>query len=243
MGKFFDKISKFFAEYLFNTKWRCIACGEEIFNEQYFCDKCKNTLPVNDGKICQHCGRQLKVSSEYCTTCKGRLTNVDKARSIYSYKKPVNVLIKNLKYDNACYVVEAVVSDLANLYFKSYFNADMVTFVPMTERAKRKRGYNQSELLAQEFSKKTGIELAELFVKVKETKRQATLNRENRQKNLLEAFKVCNRSKIKDKKVLIIDDVTTTGATAEVLAGRLKKAKASAVYLLTVASVPPKDGY
>ena len=81
------------------------------------------------------------------------------------------------------------------------------------------------------------------IIKVKETKRQATLSRDDRLKNLKGAFRVKNKKEIKDKTVLIVDDVTTTGATGEAVAEKLKKAGAKAVYLLTVASLPPKDKY
>ena len=132
---------------------------------------------------------------------------------------------------------------MANLYFKNYLNADAVVYIPMTDKALRKRGYNQSKILAEEFCKITGLELIDCVVKVKETSRQATLNREQRQRNLKSAYRVINRKLVRGKKIVIIDDVTTTGATAETVADRLKRAKAKAVFLISVASVSPKDGY
>ena len=236
-------ISEFFAKYLFNSKWRCVNCGKEIFKDEYFCEKCKNQLPFNDKSYCQHCGRKLKISREYCTTCKGRITHVDKERSVYNYEKPINLLIQRLKYNNRLYLAEPFAKDMANVYYKNYFNADAVTYIPMTYNAFRKRGYNQSEELAKEFCKATGLELIECLDKVKETSRQATLNRTERQSNLKSAFRVINRKLVRGRKILIIDDVSTTGATAEIVAERLKRAKAKAVFLLTIASVPPKDGY
>jgi len=241
--RFFDAISSFFSKYLFNTKWRCVNCDREIFGEDFFCEKCKNQLPYNDKSYCQHCGRKLKIAREYCTTCKGRLINVDKARSVYNYEKPISVLIQRLKYNNKRYLAEPFAQDMANVYYKNYFNADGVVFIPMTDKAFKKRGYNQSEELAKEFCKITGLELLYCLKKVKETSRQATLNRTERQKNLKTAFRVVDRKLVKGKKILIIDDVTTTGATSEVVAERLKRAKARAVFLISVASVPPKDGY
>ncbi len=241
--KFLEKLSAFFNKYLYNAKWRCISCNREIFDGSYFCEKCKSDLPVLEGTICQHCGRKLKRSQNYCTTCKGKLTNIDKARSVYNYAPPISALIKRMKYKNARYLVEAFAPDMANVYFKNYLNADIVVFVPATKKSYKKRGYNQSELLAREFCKLTNLPLIDCLEKNKETSRQATLNRENRIKNLLDAFKIKDKSAIKDKNVVIIDDVSTTGSTAEIIAKLLKKANAKQVFLLTVASVPPKDGY
>ena len=116
-------------------------------------------------------------------------------------------------------------------------------YVPMTEKALKKRGYNQSKLLAEALSLKTEVPVLDCVVKVKETKRQATLKRGERLKNLKEAFRVCDKKAVKDKTIVLVDDVTTTGATAEVIAERLKSAGAKLVYLITVASTPPIDKY
>ena len=113
----------------------------------------------------------------------------------------------------------------------------------MTQKSQKKRGYNQSFILAKGVSEKVGAPLFCGIEKVKETKRQATLRRDDRLKNLKDAFRITNKRQIKDKTVLIVDDVTTTGATGEAIAERLKKAGAKIVYLLTVASLPPKDNY
>ena len=113
----------------------------------------------------------------------------------------------------------------------------------MTEKAKRRRGYNQSELLAKSLSEKIGVPTLECLAKVKETKGQVTLRRSERFKNLIEAFRVTDKKAVKGKTVVIVDDVTTTGATAQALAELLKKSGALKVYLLTVASRPPIDKY
>jgi len=237
------RIREFFVNTLFNPKWKCIACEKEIFDQGYLCDDCKKSMPYSGGVICDHCGRQLKAPQNYCTTCKNRLVSTEKARSVYVYKKPVDTLIQKLKYGNGRYLVEPLAEELSLLYFKSYFNADYLTFVPMHVKAQAKRGYNQSKLLADALSEKIGVQVVQCLEKTKETKRQATLTREQRRKNLIDSFKIIDRKTLKDKTVVIIDDVSTTGSTAEVVAEKLKKAGAKVVYLLTIASVPPKNGY
>ncbi len=237
------KVKEFFVKYFFNPKWRCNACGKEIFESEYFCDKCLKTLPYNDKVFCNHCGRKLKAPAEYCSTCREELLSIDKARSVFDYDKPISSLIKRAKYDKRLYLIDMFAVYLSNLYLKSYFNADYICFVPMTEKAKKKRGYNQGELLARRVAEKVNVEVLEAIEKVKETTRQAKLNRSQRLQNLEEAFRVKSRKLVKDKTIVIIDDVTTTGATAENLAKKLKSAGAKTVYLLTVASVAPKIGY
>ena len=81
------------------------------------------------------------------------------------------------------------------------------------------------------------------IAKVRETKRQARLTRSERLKNLSEAFSILDKKTVKDKVFVLIDDVTTTGATAETVASKLKKAGADKVYLITVASTLPINKY
>ncbi len=237
------KLKAFFKKYLLSSRWRCLSCGKEIFNDARFCDECYKELPFNNNAICDHCGREVLAFTNYCSTCKERLLSIDKGRSVFTYKKPISDLIKKLKYGNQRYISEYFIEVLTFTYLKNCFNADFITYVPMTEKAKRKRGYNQSEILAKGVSEKTNVKLFEGVLKIKETKRQATLNRKERLKNLEGAYKIIDKKLLKEKTVVIIDDVTTTGATAEVFANSLKKAGAKTVYLVTVASLPSKDKY
>ncbi len=241
--KFFEKISAFFSKYMFNAKWRCVHCNKEIFDGEYFCAECKKKLPYNNGVICQHCGRKLIRSQNYCTTCKGKLTDIDKSRSAYTYAPPISSLIKGMKYNNHRYLAKAFALDLARTYDENGFEVDFVLYVPATVSSVKKRGYNQAELLAKEFCSLTGLPLVECLCKVKETDRQAKLDKADRLKNLKGAFKITDKKLVEYKRILIIDDVTTTGSTSQMIASLLKKAKAEKVYLLSVASVPPKDGY
>ncbi len=240
---FFAKLKTFFHQYLYYPKWRCLGCNKEIFTEEFFCEDCKKTLPRIEKNYCEKCGRQLKLSADTCTTCKGKAVYVDKSRSIYTYKKPINGLIMQLKYYNKQFIAEVFVEDLVNLYYKSYFNADYLAYVPMTEKSQKERGYNQSKLLAEQVSKIINVPVFNGMKKLRETKRQAKLNREQRLKNLQGSFSLSQRKEIKNKTVVIIDDVLTTGATGEVVAEIYKKYGAKQVFLLTIASVPNKDGY
>ena len=242
MKTLFYKIDAWFKKYFFNPKWRCIACGKEIF-EGEFCEQCKEELPFNDKVICEHCGRKIIAPQNYCSTCKGVLVSLDKCRSVFNYAPPISSLIKKMKYDNARYLAEIFSSYLAVVYFKNYMNVDCVTFVPMTKKSEKRRGYNQSKLLAEFTAKRINLPVLECLVKVKETNRQAKLTRKERLINLTDAFKVVDKKNVKEKSVLIIDDVSTTGATAEAIANKLKKVGAKCVMLLSLASVSPSDKY
>lgn len=234
---FFEKIKSFFVNNFFNLKWRCLGCGEEKFNDKYFCEECQKNLPYNNGYICFHCGRKTQCATNYCDTCKNMLTSIDKGRSVFIYAPPISDLIKKLKYGRRKYIAEVLSEYLFYEYGRNLFLSDYLAFVPMTEKAKRKRGFNQSELLAKNLSDRCGVPVFYGIEKVKETERQASLSAEDRKKNLKNAFKIVDKKAIKDKKILLIDDVTTTGATLEVLASLFKSKGAKTVDCLTVASV------
>ncbi len=234
---------KIINKYFFNPRWKCLVCGKEVFEGQRFCDDCNNILPYNDGPICAHCGRKVIAFENYCSTCKNVLVDLDTCRSAFNYAYPISKLIKDAKYNNCIYVIDYFAKVLSNVYFQNYFNADFLVYIPMTEKAQRKRGYNQSKLLAEKLSNIIDVPVLDCLKKTKNTKRQATLGRIERLKNLDDAFRVIDKKSVVDKNILLVDDVTTTGATAQVIASRLKRAGAKKVNLITVASTPPIDKY
>ena len=227
----------------YDPKWRCNGCGKENFNGKFFCENCESVLPYNDKTVCEHCGREIKSPANYCSTCKNVMVSVDKARSVFSYDKPISTLIMKSKYGNAKYIFDYFADKLAFAFFNNNFGSEIVCFVPMSEKRLKKRKYNQSEILARKVAEKINLPVADCLVKTKETKRQAKLGREERLKNLTDSFRVTDKNSVRGKNVLLVDDVSTTGATAEAIAAKLKKAGALRVHLLSVANVPPKDGY
>ena len=66
--RFFKRLKEFINKYLFNVRWRCLRCGREIFDGGYFCDECKKLLPLNDGNICDRCGRKT-IQSQPLHNC------------------------------------------------------------------------------------------------------------------------------------------------------------------------------
>ena len=100
----------------------------------------------------------------------------------------------------------------------------------------RERGYNQSELIAKELAEKAGIELySDVLIKVKNNKVQRTIGAEEREKNTKNVYKLINLQKIYNKKILIFDDIYTTGATINSCIQEIKKGKPSQIAVLTLA--------
>ena len=240
--KFKDLLVKIFTFGLYQPTWRCNGCGKEIFDGEYFCKDCKEILPYINSPICNHCGRQVKADTDYCLTCKNSLTSFDTARAVFNYDKPVSSLIKRAKYRNGIYILDYFAKELSYLYFKCFFKSQVVVCIPMSKKRLKRRGYNQSKILAEKVSELIGVPFSGCVEKSKETVRQAKLGRSDRLKNLTDTFKVTDKSAVNGKSVLIVDDVSTTGATAEVLSAKLKKAGATAINVITVANVPSRNG-
>jgi ComF family protein len=126
-----------------------------------------------------------------------------------------------------------------NLNIKNSFKIEnlklIISFVPLHFRRKAMRGYNQSEILARLIGQKTGLKVLDLLKKAKSTTRQAELSGTKRRKNLENAFRVKKGIDIKNKKIIIVDDVMTTGSTLEECARVLKTAGAKEVWGLVIA--------
>lgn len=220
---------------LYPQNFTCVLCGEEIFDDSYLCNECKNNLPVIDGDICLKCGEPIKSQAKYCNRCKNKSLALDKIRCPFIYKDKIATAIKNLKFNNHKYLIKVLALFLKETYIKENFDADIITYVPMCERKLKERGFNQAQLLATELGKLLNIEVSDNLIKIKETKRQVDLDYKNRQENLIGAFKIINKKDFKNKKVLIVDDIFTTGATLNCCAECIKKAKPNKIYALCVA--------
>jgi ComF family protein len=121
---------------------------------------------------------------------------------------------------------------MADTYLKYNMQGEIIVPVPMSEKDVKKRGFNQAELLAYEVGKRLDIPVLPALVKVKETSAQKELSGRERAENLEKAFEVIY-PQIKDRKILLIDDIFTTGATANECAKTLLKAKCKEVSVLT----------
>jgi len=233
-----DSIKKSFKEMFCALGLTCEICGKELFDGGYFCKECYSKLPFNNKHICDHCGRQTAENYGYCIECKAFPTAFEKARSVFCYEGEIAKLISSFKNNDKQYLAEIFTEYFLPVYYKHFFRTDYIIFVPMFNKDEHLRGYNQSELLAEKLAVKVNkMILYGVVEKIKATKHQKSLNRAERLTNLKGAFVIRKRKKIKDKNILLIDDILTTGITAHTISEKLIKAGASNVFVLTVASV------
>ena len=222
---------------MFPTDLTCDICGIETFGAN-ICEDCAKTLVHNDKEVCPVCGRRT-VRSEFCAECKEKPPVFEMAVSAFVYEGGAVILIKKFK-EGAGYLKEYFADEICKK-LKDLPEYDCIVCVPMTRRAKSKRGFNQSELLAKAVSERVCRPYIKGAVeKRKETGEQKNLSRKERSKNLSGTFRTVKREEVNGKRVLVVDDILTTGATADEMAKALLKAGAKEVYLATVASVEYK---
>lgn len=231
--KFFGRLLDIF----FPEDFTCDICGREVFGGERFCKTCKPTVIFNDGETCPVCGRKTRVS-ELCMECKSFAPSFDKAVSAFVYDGGVKKLV--VGYKNGKSYLKEYFADRLYEKCKAFTDIDCVCYIPMLPAAQRKRGYNQAQLLAAALSKRLGVPLLkDGLVKTKKTDQQKFLTKKERLLNLTGSMRA-DANLVKGKTILLVDDVLTTGATAEAATVELKRRGAVKVYFAAVASVELK---
>jgi len=237
----FNKFAKYLSDIVFPCGVKCIFCGDELSNREYnsTCEICYPILPFIN-KSCPKCGGTItEENSGVCVDCKINNYNFTKAISVFEYvDQPLNAIHK-LKYNRKKYLAKPLGAYLAQRLVTENINLDYITFVPIHASRLKERKFNQAKLLAQEVSSLLDIPLLALCEKVINTKSQTELSFKERRANVKDSFAFNKQYKkqIKDKNILIIDDVFTTGATCDEVSSVLLKAGAKNCFVLTLAHV------
>ncbi len=224
----------------FPSNIKCLICERDLPQKQEIevCEECMHKLNfIAENACCARCGAPAVLGhGSFCLNCQNSAREFDIARSVFVYEGEIKHLIAGLKYNNKPYISRTLSNFLAQKFKKLNWQADLIIPVPLSEARIKWRGYNQAQLLAEGVSEKIGVPLnTETLIKVKETEVQANLTLQERQKNLQECFKVLDKYSVRGKRILLIDDVMTTGSTANACAHELKKAHADRVLVLTIA--------
>lgn len=251
--KYFEFCRELFSSLLFPR--RCPVCDDLLSPEEIktgIHSACKSKLYPILGAVCMHCGRPLgdcnpsneesiyQSTREYCYDClaKGyhRQSNVTQAKALYLYKGAIKTSMYRLKYSNrreyALFFAEQAYRRYGQ--WMKQIGVEVIVPVPMYKKKQRKRGYNQAQTFAEALSKQTKIPMrSDLIQRVIDTAPQKGLGEVQRKNNLKKAFHT-GKNVVQYRCAMVVDDIYTTGSTAEAVARELIKQGTHRVYLLTI---------
>jgi ComF family protein len=225
---------------------RCVNCHRL---GAWLCARCQDEIEMIQPPICYRCGVPLEGwetissipsgdASLTCARCQEGKSQLDGLRAYGFHAGPLRQAIHQLKYED----LRALASPLGKLMAVGWaalrpqnHNIDVIVPVPLHASRQRQRGYNQAALLARELGAEIHHPVVEnVLVRVKATAPQVDLNAAERQENVRDAFKAVN-SGLAGKRVLLVDDVCTTGSTLEAACNALRHANALSVWAYTLA--------
>ncbi len=224
---------------------QCLSCESmfEFGEENSFCETCSQEICEMGLNLCRVCGDSFgnsEIPAHVCGKCLQNPPSFEWARSVFDLSLPLSKMLHAFKYSGNETALSWMVIEMKKLLGRHFsgWKADFIVPVPLHPLRLVWRGYNQSLLLARVLSKSMKIPLDfENLVKIKSTRAQSTLSRQDRCKQLKDAFIVRKPALFEGKKILLVDDVYTTGATLLECAKVLKN-KGSQVYALTLARTP-----
>ena len=223
---------------------QCTNCDVPLNGDPvpFFCRACWDSIQPLRGPFCPCCGRPFASSCalEYspdhvCGACRSHHPAYTRAWSLYPYASPIREAVHLFKYNKKVALANALGALMDRAPIETV-SVDVIIPVPLSPARLRNREYNQSLLLADRLSQAKNIPFSyDNLVRTRETTPQTELSRAVRLKNLRRAFAVRRPQDMTGKRVLVIDDVFTTGTTVNECAKALRKAGASEVYVCTLA--------
>lgn len=213
---------------------RCIVCSHL---GTWLCAECSSDLPYIAGTVCCRCGIPLQ-QGHLCARCERDPLSLERIHSVFLFQGPLRVAVHRLKYRNGRAVAGPLGRLMAEWWEEQQIPVDVIVPVPLHPRRLRERGYNQATLLAQVLGRRMERPVrAKAVERVRHTRSQMRLDAAERRSNVAGAFQ-CLDDRISGRKVLLIDDVCTTGATLDACAKALQEAGATWVQALTLARAP-----
>ncbi len=225
----------------------CLSCEKPLgpAPDLLFCPDCLERLHCIQSPLCPCCGRVYLVAAggdHHCGACLTTPWHFSRARALFLYEEPVKEVIHRFKYQGKTACLPSFARFAQNLpQLAEVEGADWIVPVPLHPTRLRERGFNQALLLARAFFPKDRRVTANLLVRSRPTEPQTSFNGGARRTNLKNAFAVVKPQQLAGKKILLVDDVFTTGTTVNECARVLKKAGAAEVMVLTLARV--KEDY
>ena len=216
---------------------RCPVCGGVAMPKgRLICPACLKQLSFVSSPACMKCGKEIgSREQEYCADCIRRKKSFTRGFALLNYDSRAAVSMAAVKYHNKREYLDFYARAAALRFEKQFRQAGIQVIVPVPVHASRlkTRGFNQAAVLAEKLSAELGIPWEELLIRVKKTDPQKSLGSAERLKNLRGAFEA-EQEAGKWERVLLVDDIYTTGSTAEICSRALLKTGVKQVFVFAV---------
>jgi ComF family protein len=211
---------------------RCLGCG---LRGVELCEGCRAGLPWLPAEVCPICSTPSRLA-RICHACRTAPPILDGTRAACRFEEPVRKAVHDLKYRGVRSRAALLAELIAEALDRRPLAIDLLIPVPLAPGRRRERGFNQSELIAHGVARPIGAPVAaSSLVRLRETPQQARLSGEERRENVAGAFGCPEPDTVIGRRIALVDDVMTTGATLTACAEALKLAGAARVYGLVVA--------
>lgn len=218
------KLKNRIIEGVFPSDYTCIFCDQDL-PEGNICKNCAKQDIFNTGNRCTVCDMVIKEGNIICDHCKSHPKSFAKAYCAIKYNDHTQKALLKFKNDNAKYLAPKFARLMYDRLVQDSAHFDIIIPVPSHIKSIRKRGYNPAFILAGEISKISGKPVSDILIKTVQTQHQKYLNFQQRQTNLENSITLSDKKLIRGKKVLIVDDILTTGATLNACAKLMVKAE------------------
>ncbi len=219
----------------------CLSCGKKMRKQDIqFCRQCRKKLRLIAGPLCTCCGFLFSSGKNHlCESCLKMSHHFSRARAVLLYNDISANIIKKFKYGKGREMLASFAAlKEKSAVFDDIFSPDIIMPVPLHPKKLRFRGFNQSLILAEIFYKEQREKIdCHNLVRIKNTKAQTMLKGDERRRNLINAFSLVHPDKVRARKIIVVDDVFTTGTTVNECSRVLLKAGATEVQVVTLARV------
>lgn len=220
----------------------CLLCGISTQQERSICTDCEVDLPWL-GANCLLCALPLATAGQHCGACLRKPPSFDGVEAPWRFRFPIDSLITRFKHQARWpygrILAELMVEHLQHAYAQELPRPDLLLPVPLASLRLRQRGFNQAGMLADWLSQALDLPVEHRWLlRPLDTTAQQQLDAVSRKQNLRSAFSLASTAQIMNLHIAVIDDVLTTGATAEAIARLLRKAGASRIDIYCLARTP-----
>ncbi len=235
---------------------RCASCDVHLIQDAGLCSKCWSGIHFISGVMCYKCGYPMEFDLQedqknvLCGRCftKSIKYEFEYARSVCSYGGIAKKIVSRFKYNDNLHIANYLAKSMLVCFLENFKNCNIICPVPIHSKSLRQRTFNQSALIILAFIKllkKSDINIRyipDLLCKTKLTARQNTLSRDQRLQNVKNSFCLNDKYDIKNQKIIILDDVITTGATINECSKTIKKnVKSAKIYAISYARTTLSD--